>query len=59
MSMLFGFEFEVYLKSGVRSVLPPQYACAPTASVKPAGWALDQAKVQANGFAGHLRDFDS
>jgi len=57
--MLFGFQFEVYLKSGVRSVLPPQYACAPTASVKPAGWALDQAKVQANGLAGRLHDFDS
>jgi len=56
--MLFGFQFEVYLKSGVGSVLPPRYARAPTASVKPAGWALDQAKVQANGLAGHLRNFD-
>ena len=58
-SMLFEYQFEVYLKSGVGSVLPPRYARAPTASVKPAGWALDQAKVQANGLAGHLRDFDS
>ena len=58
-SILSGYQFEVYLKSGVGSVLPPRYARAPTASVKPAGWALDQAMVQANGLAGHLRDFDS
>jgi len=57
--MLFGFQFEVYLKSGIVSLLPPQYACAPTISIKSAGWALDQAKVQANGLAGHLRNFDS
>ncbi|KAF9564203.1 hypothetical protein CPC08DRAFT_273104 [Agrocybe pediades] len=37
----------------------PQYQRVPTGSVKPAGWALDQARVQANGLAGHLRDFDS
>ncbi|KAF5317730.1 hypothetical protein D9619_012623 [Psilocybe cf. subviscida] len=38
---------------------PPLYKRVPTGAVKPTGWALDQARVQANGLAGHLRDFDS
>ncbi|KDR83210.1 hypothetical protein GALMADRAFT_134697 [Galerina marginata CBS 339.88] len=38
---------------------PPLYSRVPTGTIKPAGWALDQARVQANGLAGHLRDFDS
>ncbi|KAH9480851.1 hypothetical protein JR316_0007453 [Psilocybe cubensis] len=37
----------------------PLFKRAPTGSAKPAGWARDQANVQANGLAGHLRDFDS
>jgi hypothetical protein len=40
-------------------VQPPLYSRVPTGAVKPAGWAKDQALVQANGLAGHLRDFDS
>jgi len=40
-------------------VLLPRYVRVPTASVKPAGWALDQARVQADDLAGHLHDFDS
>ncbi|KAG7445620.1 uncharacterized protein BT62DRAFT_1006631 [Guyanagaster necrorhizus] len=31
----------------------------PTGAIKPAGWALDQGNVQAEGLAGHLMDFDS
>ncbi|KAF8161852.1 hypothetical protein BJ912DRAFT_311452 [Pholiota molesta] len=41
------------------SLQPPLYSRVPTGAVKPAGWAKDQALVQANGLAGHLRDFDS
>ncbi|PPQ71690.1 hypothetical protein CVT26_007657 [Gymnopilus dilepis] len=41
------------------SVRPPLLQRVPTGAVKPSGWALDQANVQANGLAGHLRDFDS
>ncbi|KAG6917303.1 hypothetical protein DXG01_003144 [Tephrocybe rancida] len=41
------------------TVLPPLYQRLPTGSIKPAGWALDQARIQADGLAGHLRDFDS
>ncbi|KAF7329741.1 hypothetical protein MKEN_00237400 [Mycena kentingensis (nom. inval.)] len=29
-----------------------------TGQIKPAGWQLNQAKIQADGLAGHLRDFD-
>ncbi|KDR67605.1 hypothetical protein GALMADRAFT_1068519 [Galerina marginata CBS 339.88] len=38
---------------------PLLYSRVPAGTIKPAGWALDQARVQANGLAGHLRDFDS
>ena len=31
---------------GVRSALPPRYVRVSTASAKPAGWALDQVRVQ-------------
>ncbi|KAF8074091.1 hypothetical protein FPV67DRAFT_786999 [Lyophyllum atratum] len=41
------------------SLLAPLYKRLPTGSIKPAGWALDQARIQADGLAGHLRDFDS
>ncbi|KAJ7126117.1 hypothetical protein C8R44DRAFT_781093 [Mycena epipterygia] len=41
------------------SLLPPLYQKIPTGSVKPLGWALNQAQIQAHGLAGHLRDFDS
>ncbi|KAG6845064.1 hypothetical protein H0H87_001126 [Tephrocybe sp. NHM501043] len=48
------------LSSGVSaSLLPPLYQRLPTGSIKPTGWALDQARIQADGLAGHLRDFDS
>lgn len=40
-------------------VLPPRFERVPTSAVKPSGWALDQAQIQADGLAGHLRDFDS
>lgn len=40
-------------------VLDPRFDRVPTGSVKPAGWALNQARIQADGLAGHLRDFDS
>ncbi|GLB38772.1 putative beta-L-arabinofuranosidase, GH127 [Lyophyllum shimeji] len=46
--------------SGIAAtLLPPLYKRLPTGSIKPAGWALDQAHIQADGLAGHLRDFDS
>ncbi|KAJ7631929.1 hypothetical protein DFH06DRAFT_1223303 [Mycena polygramma] len=41
------------------SLLPPLYQKVSTGAVKPLGWALNQAKIQADGLAGHLRDFDS
>ncbi|KXN85013.1 hypothetical protein AN958_11858 [Leucoagaricus sp. SymC.cos] len=40
-------------------VLAPRFERAATGAIKPAGWALDQAQIQADGLAGHLRDFDS
>ncbi|KAJ7485380.1 hypothetical protein FB451DRAFT_1363334 [Mycena latifolia] len=40
------------------SLLPPLYQKVPTGAVKPLGWALNQAQIQADGLAGHLRDFD-
>ncbi|KAF8157818.1 hypothetical protein B0H34DRAFT_430303 [Crassisporium funariophilum] len=44
---------------GAATLRPPLFTRVPTGAVKPSGWALDQANVQANGLAGHLRDFDS
>ncbi|KAF7360399.1 hypothetical protein MVEN_00769700 [Mycena venus] len=41
------------------SLLPPLYQKIPTGAIKPLGWALNQAQIQADGLAGHLRDFDS
>ncbi|KAJ6627782.1 hypothetical protein B0H10DRAFT_1991863 [Mycena sp. CBHHK59/15] len=41
------------------SLLPPLYQKVATGAVKPLGWALNQGRVQADGLAGHLRDFDS
>ncbi|KAJ7686648.1 hypothetical protein B0H17DRAFT_1071405 [Mycena rosella] len=41
------------------SLLPPLYQKIPTGAVKPLGWALNQAQIQADGLAGHLRDFDA
>ncbi|KAL1705246.1 hypothetical protein EV121DRAFT_258782 [Schizophyllum commune] len=37
----------------------PIYSTIPVGAIKPSGWALDQAQVQADGLAGHLREFDS
>nr|GAT44424.1 predicted protein [Mycena chlorophos] len=42
-----------------RTVLPPMYEKINTGAIKPAGWQLNQAQIQADGLAGHLRDFDS
>ncbi|KAJ7319105.1 hypothetical protein DFH08DRAFT_891546 [Mycena albidolilacea] len=41
------------------SLLPPLYQKIPTGAIKPLGWAFNQAQIQADGLAGHLRDFDS
>ncbi|KAJ7512670.1 hypothetical protein B0H11DRAFT_3400 [Mycena galericulata] len=41
------------------SLQPPLYQKVSTGAVKPLGWALNQAQIQADGLAGHLRDFDS
>ncbi|KAJ7266952.1 hypothetical protein B0H12DRAFT_1209136 [Mycena haematopus] len=41
------------------TLLPPLYQKIPTGAIKPLGWALNQAQIQADGLAGHLRDFDS
>ncbi|KAJ7793921.1 hypothetical protein B0H14DRAFT_2924745 [Mycena olivaceomarginata] len=38
------------------SLLPPLYQKIPTGAIKPLGWALNQAQIQADGLAGHLRD---
>ncbi|KAF9054822.1 hypothetical protein BJ165DRAFT_1382530 [Panaeolus papilionaceus] len=38
---------------------PPKFVRPPVSSIKPIGWALDQGKVQAQGLAGRLRNFDS
>ncbi|TFK34186.1 hypothetical protein BDQ12DRAFT_636697 [Crucibulum laeve] len=44
----------------VRGALnPPLYSKLPTGSIKPSGWALNQAQIQADGLGGHLREFDS
>ncbi|PBK75252.1 hypothetical protein ARMSODRAFT_993246 [Armillaria solidipes] len=41
------------------ALVAPVYNRIPTGAIKPAGWALDQGNVQAEGLAGHLMDFDS
>ncbi|KAJ3557506.1 hypothetical protein NP233_g11721 [Leucocoprinus birnbaumii] len=51
--------FSAATATSLASLLAPRFDRVPTASVKPAGWALDQAQIQADGLAGHLRDFDS
>ncbi|KAF9026467.1 hypothetical protein BDZ89DRAFT_1102091 [Hymenopellis radicata] len=56
----FGF-FSVVLfslwKSSLGSLLVPKYDRVPLGAVKPSGWALDYAKVQADGLPGHLMDW--
>ncbi|KAG6888531.1 hypothetical protein C0995_007643 [Termitomyces sp. Mi166 len=47
------------VSNALAALLPPLYQRFPTGSIKPSGWALDQARIQADGLAGHLRDFDS
>ncbi|KAL4263393.1 Non-reducing end beta-L-arabinofuranosidase-like GH127 middle domain-containing protein [Pleurotus pulmonarius] len=41
------------------SLIAPRFGRLPTGAVRPFGWSLNQARVQAEGLAGHLRDFDS
>jgi hypothetical protein len=41
------------------SVTPPKYTRLPYGTVKPTGWAMNMAKVEANGLGGHLQDWYS
>ncbi|KAK7037318.1 hypothetical protein VNI00_011309 [Paramarasmius palmivorus] len=41
------------------SVIQPLFERIPTGAIKPSGWALDQANVQAEGLAGNIWDFGS
>ncbi|KAK7025519.1 hypothetical protein VNI00_015953 [Paramarasmius palmivorus] len=41
------------------SVIQPLFERVPTGAIKPSGWALDQANVQAEGLAGNIWDFGS
>ncbi|KAJ8691204.1 hypothetical protein PTI98_010801 [Pleurotus ostreatus] len=41
------------------TLIAPRFGRLPTGAIKPFGWSLNQARVQAEGLAGHLRDFDS
>jgi hypothetical protein len=40
-------------------VTPPKYTRLPYGAVKPTGWAMNMAKVEANGLGGHLQDWYS
>ncbi|KAF8577243.1 hypothetical protein K439DRAFT_1534004 [Ramaria rubella] len=45
--------------AGNVTLLPQLYKRLPAGVVKPYGWALDQAHVQADGLAGHIQEFYS
>ncbi|KAF8881189.1 hypothetical protein CPB85DRAFT_1340602 [Mucidula mucida] len=54
----FGFFSVVFLcGSCLGALLAPKYDRVPLGAVKPSGWALDYAKVQADGLPGHLMDW--
>ncbi|KAF9459203.1 hypothetical protein BDZ94DRAFT_1199867 [Collybia nuda] len=44
---------------GFAALQAPLFKRLPTGAIKPSGWAHDQAQIQADGLAGHIRDFGS
>uniref|UniRef100_A0A0W0FV11 Duf1680 domain containing protein n=2 Tax=Moniliophthora roreri TaxID=221103 RepID=A0A0W0FV11_MONRR len=44
---------------GLAALTKPLFERIPTGAIKPSGWALDQAKVQAKGLAGNIWNFGS
>ncbi|KAF9263003.1 hypothetical protein L218DRAFT_928652 [Marasmius fiardii PR-910] len=49
----------IILPQCLGALSPPLFERVPVGSIKPTGWALGQAHVQANGLAGHIREFGS